>query len=309
MLSTGEAAEWKLWFTLCTPKLTIATKGRPCRDSDRWNCSAECWALRIHSALGRVQVREKTLPSHENVAQEEDSMEAGTSTAQLTRTIRWLQLYAALMTVALVALFVRSGTVTDGVIRTRGLIIEDEAGRERILIGAPIPEAANRVRTDEARVREVWAPAYPDPDAYMGYYQDYNHNTNGILILSEDGFDRLAVGDPTPDPNIGRRIAPSTGMVINDDQGFERMGYGVKPMDGRYRVSMGLDTDRIEEGLVLILDDDGPRGILVGTLADGIFLGSAPAGHAWSGLAEAFQGLRVRRAGETVYEMNLAEGN
>ena len=76
-----------------------------------------------------------------------------------------------------------------------------------------------------------------------------------------------------------------------------------------YNVGLGLDTDRIEEGLSLVLQDDGPRGILVGTLADGIFLGSAPAGHEWTGLAEAFQGLLVRRASEIVYEMNLAEGN
>ena len=230
-----------------------------------------------------------------------------TNTAQLTRTIRWLQLYAALMTVALVVLFVRSGTATDGVIRTRGLIIEDEAGRERILIGAPVPEAANRVRTDEARVREVWAPRFPD--AYMGYYQDYIHETNGMLILSDDGFDRLVVGDPVPDPNIGRRIAPSTGMVINDSQGFERTGYGVLAVNGRYNVGLGLDTDRIEEGLSLVLHDDGPRGILVGTLADGIFLGSAPAGHDWTGLAEEFQGMLVRRGGEIVYEMNLVDGS
>lgn len=230
-----------------------------------------------------------------------------TDTAQLTRTIRWLQLYAALMTVALVALFGRSVTAADGVIRTCGLIIEDEAGRERILIGAPIPDATDRVRTDEARVREVWAPRFPD--AYMGYYQDYIHETNGMLILSEDGFDRLVVGDPVPDPNIGRRIAPNTGMVINDAQGFERTGYGVLPVDGSYNVGLGLDTERIEEGLSLVLHDNGPHGILVGTLADGIFLGSAPAGHPWTGLAEAFQGLLVRRAGETVYEMNLAEGN
>lgn len=42
---------------------------------------------------------------------------------------------AALMTVALVALFGRSGTAGDGVIRTRGLIIEDEAWRERCVVG------------------------------------------------------------------------------------------------------------------------------------------------------------------------------
>ena len=229
-----------------------------------------------------------------------------TSAEQLTRTIRWLQVYAALMTVALAVLFVRSGTPTDGVLRARGLIIEDEAGRERILIGAPVPEAANRVRTDEARVQEVWAPRYPDADAYMGYYQDYSHETNGLLILSEDGFDRLVLGDPVPDPNIGRRIAPSTGMVINDAEGFERMGYGLKVVNGVSRVGLGLDTDRIEEGLLLTLDDDGLLGVTVGTGADGIFLGSAPAGHRWTGVAEAFQGLLIRRNGEIVHEVNFA---
>lgn len=74
-----------------------------------------------------------------------------TETRQVNRTIRWLQAYAGLMTIAIVVLFIRSATATDGVLRVRGLIIEDGAGRERILIGAPIPEAANRVRTDVAR--------------------------------------------------------------------------------------------------------------------------------------------------------------
>ena len=230
-----------------------------------------------------------------------------TSAERLTRTIRWLQAYAALLTIAVAVLFVRSGTATDGVLRAQGLIIEDEVGRERILIGAPVPEAANRVRTDDARVREVWAPRFPE--AYMDYYQDYSHDTNGMLILSEDGFDRLIVGDPTPDPNIGRRIAPATGMVINDTEGFERSGYGVLAVNGGYNVGLGLDTDRIVEGLSLVLQDDGPHGILVGTPADGIFLGTAPAGHAWTGLAEEFRGLLARRDGEIVHQLNLAAGN
>ena len=230
-----------------------------------------------------------------------------TSAEQLKRTIRWLQVYAALITVALAVLFVRSGTPADGVLRARGLIIEDDAGRERILIGAPVPEAANRVRTDEARVQEAWASRYPDADGYMGYYQGYSHETNGLLILSEDGFDRLVLGDPVPDPNIGRRIAPSTGMVINDLEGFERMGYGFKVVNGLGRVGLGLDTDRIQEGLLLTLDDDGLLGVTVGTGANGIFLGSAPAGHRWTGLAEAFQGLLVRRDGEIVHQVNAAK--
>ena len=231
----------------------------------------------------------------------------GTSAERLTRSIRWLQGYAALMTVALAVLFVRSGAATDDVIRARGLIIEDADGRERILIGAPVPEAADRVRTDEARVREVWGPRFPE--AYMDFYRDYSHETTGMLILSGDGFDRLVVGDPVPDPNIGRRSAPTTGMVINDVEGFERTGYGLSPVDGRYNVGLGLDTDRIEEGLVLLLEDDGLNGVLVGTGPDRIFLGSAPAGHGWTGLEEEFQGLLVQRDGETVHTLNLAADN
>jgi len=193
-----------------------------------------------------------------------------TKTERLTRAVRWLQAYAILMTVALAVLFVRSGTGTDGVLRVRGLIIEDHAGRERILIGAPIPEAANRVRTDTARVRELWGPRFPDLERYMGWYQDYQHSTNGILILSEDGFDRIAIGDPKPDPNIGRRLGPSTGVVINDPEGFERTGYGLLELDGR------------------------------------IFLGNAAAGHGVSSLPDPFQGLMLTRDGETVHELNVA---
>ena len=228
-----------------------------------------------------------------------------TGAEQLTRTIRWLQVYAALMTLALAILFVRSASPTDGVLRVRGLVIEDDAGRARILIGAPVPEAGNRVRTDTARVREIWGPRFPE--TYMGYYRDYNHATNGLVILSEDGFDRLVVGDPVPDPNIGKRVGPSTGLVINDAQGFERSGLGLLDVDGHYRVVYGLDSDRGREGLALVLNDQGIVGITVGDGQDRIFLGNAPVGHGMPGLVEPFQGLLVTRDGEIVYELNVAK--
>ncbi len=226
-----------------------------------------------------------------------------------TRAIRRLQAYAALTTVAIVVLFFRTGTGADGVLRARGLIIEDEAGRERILIGAPVPEAANRVRTDEARVREIWAPRYEDGEAYMGYYQDYDHAANGIVILSEDGFDRIVLGDPVPDPNIGRRIAPSTGLVVNDAEGFERTGYGVKVVDGTYRVGLGLDSNRGGEGLILTLDDDGVAGVIVGEGDDRLYLGKLPVGLGWWGLEEAFRGLLIAKDGEIVHQLNGAGGS
>ncbi|MGD2216701.1 MAG: hypothetical protein PVJ64_08090 [Gemmatimonadales bacterium] len=193
-------------------------------------------------------------------------------------------------------------TSEDGVIRARGLIIEDAEGRERILLGAPIPEAGNRVRTDLERVREIWGSRFGE--RYMEYYVSYRNDMNRLLILDANGFDRVAVGDPTPDPNIGRRIAPATGIEINDEQGFERTGYGLLKVDGRYRVVLGLDSDRGTEGLTLSLFDGGKVGLSVYGERS-LFLGTAPPG-AMAGLAGEFHGLRLGQGDEVSYEVNAA---
>ena len=78
---------------------------------------------------------------------------------QLERQVRWL---LGLLIVALaigVLALVRglAGRSGDDVLRARGLIIVDAAGRERILIGAPVPAAASRVRTDPEKARKAWA--------------------------------------------------------------------------------------------------------------------------------------------------------
>src|SRR5689334_23086272 len=71
----------------------------------------------------------------------------------LRREVRVLKLclccLAAVLAVLLIAAF-RGGKSEDQVIRARGLIIVDAAGHERILLGAPLPAARNRVRTDSA---------------------------------------------------------------------------------------------------------------------------------------------------------------
>lgn len=183
----------------------------------------------------------------------------------------------------------------DRIIRTRGIVIEDESGRERILIGAPIPPAANRVRTNLERVKQLWAPRYPNLD-YMGFYKDYRHSTNGILILDENGFDRLALGDPLPDPNIGKRIAPSTGFVINDERGFERSGYGLLKVKDKNRIILGLDSASGREGVVLGLYDDGPRGLTISDPRNSIYVGNDPAFGQIPGAPGPFRGLLIKGA-------------
>ena len=195
---------------------------------------------------------------------------------------------------------------SDKILRARGLVIVDDLGRERILIGAPIPPATNRVRTNLARVKETWAKRYPNSDQYMKYYQGYRHDTNGLLVLDENGFDRLAIGDPVPDPNIGKRIGPSTGMIINNDTGDERSGYGLLKTKEGYRVVLGMDSAKGEEGLTVSLHDDGPVGVMARDKDRMLFLGSAPRGDFFTGLNQPFQGLLLKKGKEVVHQLNVA---
>jgi len=207
---------------------------------------------------------------------------------------------ALVVVVSLVAAF-RSPSVTDEVLRVRGLVVVDEAGRERILIGAPLPAAAGRIRTDPARARETWASAFPDPDAFMELYAGYEHSTNGILVLDENGHDRIAIGSPTPDLYFGKRIGPATGIQINDERGLERTGYGLLDVDGTKRVVLGLDSAEGTEGLTLALVDGAYAGLLVNHEGRSCFLGGSQAGMLGPA---AFHGLSIKDGAATRYELD-----
>ena len=217
--------------------------------------------------------------------------------AQLESEVRSLRLYAVLATITVliggVAAF-RSGVNSQDVLRVRGLIVVDAAGRERILIGAPIPETPRRVRTDTARARAAWGHISP---RYMEYYANYRHAVHGIVVLDEQGFDRLALGDSVPDPNIGRRIAPSTGLTFNDARGYERGGFGLLDLGGKYRVGLGLDTHRGREGVFLVVDDGGRAGVHVQGGGGEAFLGALPPESPTS--SDTSFGLRLRHGART----------
>lgn len=224
--------------------------------------------------------------------------------AQLERQVRTLRRAAlatgAALVVAAVAGF-RAQQPT--VLRARGLVIVDSAGRERILIGAPIPYARNRVRTDTLRVAREWARSFPDSAKYMGWYRDYRHSMHGMLVLDERGFDRLAVGDSNPDPNIGRRIGPATGVEVNDARGFERTGYGMLTVGGSDRVVLGLDGKNGTEGAALSLIDGGRVGLSVyGRKQRLMFMGTMPP-DARLGLADTTDGLLLARGKDVAHRL------
>lgn len=183
---------------------------------------------------------------------------------RLQKQIRSLQMCVTLLGIVVLILIgsaFRTGDKHDDVIRARGLIIVDAQGRERILIGSPIPTAQNRVRTDLDRVQKIWGKRFPEK--YMEWYRDYQNDMNGILILDANGFDRVGLGSAIPDPNSGKRIAPLSGLVLNDEEGFERSGYGLLKVDNLYRVVLGMDSAQGQEGATLFLEDGGQRGLEV----------------------------------------------
>lgn len=155
------------------------------------------------------------------------------------------------------------------------------------------------------RVRAAWAHRYPDPEQYLRYYEGYNHSMNGLLVLDEAGFDRLAIGDPVPDPNIGKRIGPASGITLNDQDGFERSGYGLIKLGDDYRIVLGLDSDKGEEGLVLLLDDAGRIGLMLRDEDRSAYLGSAPPG-AITGMSEPLFGLVLKQGDEVLEALNIA---
>jgi len=213
----------------------------------------------------------------------------------------------AAVVVGAVALLAGFASSTRDVIRTRGIVIVDDRGRERILIGAPIPDAANRVRTNPARVERAWASRFPDPKQYMRWYAGYRHSMHGMLVLDENGYDRLAIGDSTPDPNIGKRIGAGPGIEINDAQGFERTGYGMLTVAGKDRVVVGLDGEDGEEAVVLSVHDGGTAGLSVrAKQGRSIFLGASPASPG-SVRTNATSGLLLLRGDTTVHRLSTED--
>ena len=122
-----------------------------------------------------------------------------------------------MLTIAVATLAAWQRSATTEVLQVRALIVVDQAGRERVVLGAPIPDLA------------------------AGKRRGVSH---GLLILDENGRDRVAVGAPKPDPQIhslqARRISPSTGIQINNLEGNERGGFGYLELG---RVTLGLDWD------------------------------------------------------------------
>lgn len=206
------------------------------------------------------------------------------------KTLRVI-LLALLIPCVLLLLYAFSKPEKKEIIRVKGIIVEDENGKERILIGAPIPYARNRARTDTVKIKEKWAVGMGSD--YMKWYRDYDHSSNGIVLLDQNGWDKVVIGDPVPDPIIGKRIGPGTGIVINDAKGLERTGYSVISVDGKLRVVLGLDHSNGTEGAALSVLPDGSVGLYLDSKNNSVFAGSVKPDHWKSPDKKEFTGIII----------------
>lgn len=228
---------------------------------------------------------------------------------QLTKQVRILKYYAIgssfVLAVFLFSSFKQQWQTFD-VIRAKGIIIEDSTGRDRILIGAPIPTSKYRVRTDTAQVRKHWAKNYGNPDQYMQWYKGYHHSAIGMVVMNEEGFDRVAVGDKLPDPNSGKRMFEPAGVMWNDKQGWEKGGLGVNTTkDGKARSIIGLDDDN-GEAVHLVALEDGTKGLIIGGESGRLMIGMSNKDGQWFQNKEAFAGWKLfDKKGQIVSEQKL----
>lgn len=200
------------------------------------------------------------------------------------------------------------GTDTFNIIRAKGIIIEDEKGKDRILIGTPVPLSKDRVRTDTALVRKHWANKIlpKNPNKYMEYYNNYYNATDGIVIMNENGFDRVLLGDKLADANTGKRMFEAAGISWNDKYGFELGGAGVNTTkEGKARGVIGLD-DNNGEAVHLISLEDGTKGLIIGGENGRLLIGMSNNNGQWFQNETQFTGIKYfDNQGKLVWEQQM----
>ena len=224
------------------------------------------------------------------------------------RYLRLRKMFGTVVALLLVAGMAFSFRVTEtfGIIRAKGIIIEDSLGRDRILIGAPIPYSKDRVRTDTALVRKYWAKNFGNPDQYLKWYAGYRHSSEGMVIMNEQGFDRVLLGDKLADPNIGKRMFEPAGMLWNDKEGWERGGAGVNTTeDGQSRSVVGID-DKNGEAVHMVALEDGTKGLMIGGENGRLMIGMSPKDGQWFENKAAFTGIKFfDKKGKLVWEQEF----
>lgn len=229
--------------------------------------------------------------------------------SKLRKQMNWLRYYLLISTtvflVFIFSAFIQREKKID-IIRAKGIILEDNAGKDRILIGAPIPFSKDRVRTDTALVRKHWAGTYKNADQFMQWYKEYYHSTIGMVVMNESGFDRVLMGDKLADPNSGKRMFEAAGITWNDREGWERGGAGVNTtQEGKARSVIGVDNMNGEAAHIIALED-GTNAIAIGGEDGLLMIGFSKKDGSFFQNKESFTGMKFfNTKGELIWEQKM----
>lgn len=231
-------------------------------------------------------------------------------TTNLKSQIRTLKIMMFLISFLFGILLIISFTrIQDqfNIIRVKGIIVEDSTGKDRILIGAPFPISKNRVRTDTNLVRKYWSKSYGDQaNEYMNWYKNYKHSGNGMLVLNENGFDRVLIGDDLADPNSGKRMFQTAGILWNDLHGWELGGAGANiDKNGKARSIVGVD-DKDGEAVHMVALEDGTKGIVIGGEHGQTLIGTSKKNGIWFKNKEPYVGIKYfNSSGKLKWEQKM----
>lgn len=215
---------------------------------------------------------------------------------KLNKQVTWMRWYVLISSSAILVFMISAFSEPEkkfGIIRAKGIVIEDSSGRDRILIGTPIPFSNDRVRTDTNLVRKYWAKNFvEDSNQYMQWYKNYYNGAEGIVIMNENGFDRVLLGDKLADPNTGKRMFEPAGILWNDKEGWELGGAGVNTTkEGKSRSVIGVD-DKDGEAVHIIALEDGTKGLVIGGENGRLLIGMSKQNGKWFQNKEAFTGVK-----------------
>lgn len=163
-------------------------------------------------------------------------------------------------------------------IRAKGIIIEDNAGKDRILIGAPLPASKDRVLSNETKHITAFGK-WDGKNKWRADYKDLRTTVNGMAVVNSEGFDIVTVGEDLPGPNGGKRIGKMDGLLFGNNKGRERAGFGVITPEGLpERVVLGMDSDKAEGIALFVMDkvsavtvNDGENRAAFGNIAPKFF--------------------------------------
>lgn len=150
----------------------------------------------------------------------------------LERRNRWLLVLVCVLAVGAVTGAARSFGTQD-VVRTRGLVVVDEQGNERVVLGAPMGDASDDSKLNDAV---------------------------GLAVKDTAGRLNVAVGAKSPavlpGGEVAERVRSSVGVTVYDPRnGGERGGFGAQA-DGGALLCLDYATEPKEAACVSVAPED-----------------------------------------------------